>query len=165
MARIITKIGDVYSANIGFNKKKYFQYIANDLTQLNSNVIRGFKKEYSIDDKPNLMEIIRDEVSFYAHCMIRLGIKMNFWEKIGNIKDIGDFQNILFKLTNDALRKVGEPMITKSNNWYVWKINQPFKTIGAMTEKYKAADIGFVINPRGIVEKLKGNKYPIEYPE
>jgi hypothetical protein len=45
--RISTKIGDVFSAKIDGNTKKYFQLIAFDLTQLNSDVIRGFKKVYT----------------------------------------------------------------------------------------------------------------------
>ena len=44
MARISTKIGDVFSVKVDENNKKYFQLVAFDLTQLNSNAIRAFKK-------------------------------------------------------------------------------------------------------------------------
>lgn len=44
MKRVLTKIGDVFEVKIDETSKKYFQYIANDMTQLNSDVIRGFKK-------------------------------------------------------------------------------------------------------------------------
>lgn len=53
MARINTKIGDVFSVKID-NNKKYFQYIVSDLTQLNSDVIRAFKKVYPINAHPDL---------------------------------------------------------------------------------------------------------------
>ena len=43
MARVYTKIGDVFCANLG-DYKKYFQLVAYDQTQLNSDVIRAFKK-------------------------------------------------------------------------------------------------------------------------
>jgi hypothetical protein len=46
MARIRTKIGDVFSVPLDNINKKYFQYIPNDLTQLNSDVIRAFVKRY-----------------------------------------------------------------------------------------------------------------------
>jgi len=59
MIRTNTKLGDIFSVNVTENTKKYFQYIANDLTQLNSDVIRAFKKEYSINDKPELSEITK----------------------------------------------------------------------------------------------------------
>ena len=45
MKRIVTKIGNVFSVKLNESKKKYFQYVANDIYQLNSSVIRVFKKE------------------------------------------------------------------------------------------------------------------------
>ena len=47
-----TKIRDVFSANIDNNHKRYLQYIASDMTQLNSDVIRVFAKIYPIDANP-----------------------------------------------------------------------------------------------------------------
>ena len=38
------KIGDVFVVKVDDKSKKYFQYIISDLTQLNSDVIRAFKK-------------------------------------------------------------------------------------------------------------------------
>ena len=52
--RVITKIGDVFMAIIDDTYKVYFQYITNDLEQLNSDVIRVFKKRYSKDEQPSL---------------------------------------------------------------------------------------------------------------
>lgn len=61
-----TVIGDVFCAKIDENHKKYLQYIVSDLTQLNSDVIRAFKKSYPIDANPDLSEIVTGEVDFYA---------------------------------------------------------------------------------------------------
>lgn len=44
MVRVVTKVGDVFSVKLDNEMKKYFQLIAFDLTQLNSDVIRAFKK-------------------------------------------------------------------------------------------------------------------------
>jgi hypothetical protein len=41
--RTVSTIGDVFSVPLGDGHKKYFQYVANDVTQLNSDVIRAFK--------------------------------------------------------------------------------------------------------------------------
>lgn len=41
--RIVTKIGDVFCAEIDNRIKRYFQYIVNDMEQLNSSVIRVLK--------------------------------------------------------------------------------------------------------------------------
>lgn len=73
MVRVKTKIGDVFVVNIDNYNKKYFQLIAYDLTQLNSDVIRAFKKTYPIDANPDLREIVNEEVGFYSHCITKLG--------------------------------------------------------------------------------------------
>jgi len=38
-----TKIGDVFEVKVDEHRKKYFQYIIKDITQLNSDIIRSFK--------------------------------------------------------------------------------------------------------------------------
>ncbi len=122
MARSNTKIGDVFSVNIDNNSKKYFQYIVSDLAQLNSDVIKAFKKVYPINANPDLLEIVNGEVEFYAHCVTKLGLKMGYWEKVGNTDNVGNTTNILFRDTNDYGSRPGK-QIKVSNNWYIWKIN------------------------------------------
>jgi hypothetical protein len=166
MARANTKIGDVFSVKIDENSKKYFQLIAFDLTQLNSDVIRAFKKVYFVGENPDLSEIVNGDVEFYAHCVTKLGLKMNLWEKVGNIVDIGNTTHILFRDTNDYGSKVGEEPIRVSQNWHVWHINnEKFTRVGKLAGKNRKAYIGLVINPLGILELLKGNKYPPFYPD
>lgn len=166
MARANTKIGDVFSIKMDDGSKKYFQLIAFDLTQLNSDVIRAFKKVYSTNDSPDLSELVNGEVEFYAHCVTKLGLKMNLWEKVGNIVDIGNTTHILFRDTNDYGSKVGEEPIRVSQNWYVWHINdEKFTHVGKLAGENRKAYLGIVINPLGILELLKGNKYPPFYPD
>ncbi len=166
MARVNTKIGDIYSVIIDENRKKYFQLISFDLTQLNSDVIRAFKCVYSINDNPDLSEIVGGEVAFYAHCVVKIGLRMNFWEKIGNTSEIGDITQILFRDTNDYGSKFGEEPIRVSQNWHLWRINdKDFTRVGKLEGENQKANIGLVINPLGIIELLKGNKYPMNYPD
>ncbi|TDO28695.1 hypothetical protein [Sediminibacterium goheungense] len=166
MAKSNTKIGDVFSVKIDDSSKKYFQYIVSDLTQLNSDVIRAFKKVYPINTNPDLSEIVSGEVEFYAHCVTKLGLKMNLWEKAGNISDVGKTDHILFRDTNDYGSKVGEEPIRVSNKWYVWRINdKDFTRVGKLEGENRKSYIGIVINPLGIIELLKGNKYPVNYPD
>jgi hypothetical protein len=121
--RVITKIGDVFSAKLENNKKKYFQYIANDMTQLNSDVIRAFEKQYDQEEHPNVEEVITDQPAFYAHTMINVGVKLGLWGKIGKSNDVGDITKIIFRDTNDAGRKLGDEPVLISERWYIWKIN------------------------------------------
>jgi len=47
-----TKIGDIFEVKINETEKKYFQLIAFDLTQLNSDEIVAFKKSYAVTENP-----------------------------------------------------------------------------------------------------------------
>lgn len=166
MARTNTKIGDVFSVKIDENSKKYFQLIAFDLTQLNSDVIRAFKKEYPINEKPELFEIINSEVEFYAHCVTKFGLKMGLWEQIGNISEVGDNSQILFRDTNDYGVRRGEEPIKISQNWYIWKINdKDFQNVGKLQEENRKAEIGIVVTPIDIVDRMKTGKYNFVYPD
>lgn len=166
MKRKNTKIGDIFAVKLDNGSKKYFQLIAFDLIQLNSDVIRVFKKSYSVNDDIDLLEIINDEVDFYAHCVTKLGVKMGLWEVIGNVSEIGDISNIVFRNTNDYGAKVNEEKIKISEKWYIWHINdEDFTRVGKLEGENRKAEIGVVINPYSIVERIKTGKYDFVYPE
>ena len=139
------------------------QYIVNDLIQLNSDVIRVFKKIYKIEEAPELSEIVNNEVEFYAHCVTKLGIKLGCWEKIGNIKyDEKPF--VIFRDTNDHGSKPGK-QIEISKKWYVWQIGDfAFRRVGVLLEENQKAEIGIVINPLSIVHRIKTGCYDFRYP-
>ena len=164
MARTNTKIGDVFFVKIDDSSKKYFQLVAFDLTQLNSDVIRAFKKIYPLISNPDLSEVISGEVDFYAHCVTKLGLKMNLWERTGNTTEIGNTAQILFRNTEDYGSKVGEENIKVSNKWYLWKINEKFRDVGKLEGENQKAEIGIVVNPYDIVDRIKTGKYSFVYP-
>lgn len=159
MARANTKIGDVFSVKIDDNSQKYFQYIVSDLTQLNSDVIRAFKKVYPIDANPDLHEIVKGEVDFYAHCITKLGIKMGYWERIGNIDDVGEL-NVLFRSCRDRAQQV-----KVSQDWWVWKVNEDQKQVGKLLGENQKSEIGSVIPPDSIVYRMQTGRYDFVYPE
>jgi hypothetical protein len=164
MARVVTKIGDVFSVKIDDDVKKYFQLVAFDLAQLNSDVIRAFKTSFPLDACPDLAEVVSDEVDFHVHCVTSLGVKMGLWEKLGKA-EVGDTSSILFKDTLDYGYKVGEERVRVSSNWRVWHINDEcFTEVGRLEGENRRAEMGLVINPNGIVEMLRGNKVPLNYP-
>lgn len=161
MTKANTKIGDIFSVKIDDSNKKYFQLIAFDLTQLNSDVIRAFKKKYPVSSNQELMEILNDEVDFYAHCITKLGVKMGYWEKIGNVSNVGQVDHILFRDSGDY----GNPQIKISQNWWVWKINQEQKQVGRLTGENQEAEIGVIMNGESIVHRMKTGKYDGFYPD
>lgn len=157
MSKKTINIGDIFEVKLDPFSKKYFQFISLDLTQLNSDVIRCFKTKYSIDASPSIQDIIKDGIDFYAHCAIRDGEKLGYWQKYGNSKEVG-ILDMYFKDTNDY----GELLV--SNNWWVWKINHEQVNIGKLTEEYKDAEIGVVIPPKSIVYRMNTGFYNFVYP-
>lgn len=165
-SRVTTKIGDIFSVQINEECRKYFQLVARDLTQLNSDVIRAFSKVYSNKANPELNEIVKEKPEFYAHCVTKLGLKMGYWQKVGNVAEIGVTNNILFRDTNDYGTIKGGKPVSISNQWYIWHINDKnFTRVGKLEGENRNSYIGIVINPLGIIKLLKGEKYPINYPD
>jgi hypothetical protein len=149
-----TKIGDVFSVPIDSRHKKYIQYIISDFTQLNSDVIRAFKKVYNIDENPDLSEIVKNEVDFYAHCDTKAGIKKHYWENIGNIKDVGRTDNIYFKCEG-----IYDRYANRRDGWQVWNINGKFNEVQELKGKYKNAEFGQVFPCIDILVRLQIGKY------
>ncbi len=138
MKRIHTKIGDVFVVKLENGRKKYFQLVVFDLTQLNSDVIRVFKTSYSEDNNCNLSEIINDEVDFYAHCVTKWGIQLGFWEKVGKSLEVGN-NDVLFRSSSD------DPKTKISDNWWIWKVNEQQQYVGKLEGENRLAEIGSVI--------------------
>ncbi|MDR3624968.1 MAG: hypothetical protein P4L16_07515 [Chlamydiales bacterium] len=163
MAKTVrTKVGDIFSVKLD-DGKKYFQYITNDFTQLNSDVIRVFKTKYPINTEPDLFKIVADEVEFYAHVVIKWGFKLDLWEKVGNIPFAREIE-ALFKDTNDYGSKVDEEPIKISDKWYVWRVNEEFKRVGKLEGENRKAEIGVVISPHQIVKRMATGSYTFVYP-
>ncbi|MCH5686386.1 hypothetical protein LWM68_20255 [Niabella sp. W65] len=91
---------------------------------------------------------------------------MGLWQMVGNTQNVGDTTKILFRGTRDYGHKAGDEPIKISDKWYIWHINdKDFTRVGKLEGENRKAYIGLVINPVGIIELLKGNKYPINYPD
>ena len=99
--RIVTKIGDIFSVGLDDKKKRFFQYIAIDETMLGGSVIRVFKRMYKVDLEPSFEEIVSDDVDFYTHTSLKIGMQEGYWQKIGRNLNIGDTENIYFRTVGE----------------------------------------------------------------
>lgn len=153
------KVGDIFSVNLANDRKKHFQYIGNDLTQLNSEVIRAFSKDYGIKETPSLYDITNDDIDFHAHCVLNFGVKFGFWNKIGSIKS-KEILDIMFRDSEDY----GNPEINISEKWWVWKVNEEQKFVGKLIGEDVISEIGIVISPDSIVYRIQNGKYNFVYP-
>lgn len=152
------EIGDIFIVNLGEKTLKYFQYISDDITQLSSNVIRAFKKVY-LKEETDLTKIVEGEIDFYAHIVIKSGLKSKLWYKVGNKQEIGN-TGVMFRTSLDY----GNPSIKVSKRWQVWEVNQPPIFIGKLNQEFQKLDIGTVVTPHDVIERLKSGSYNFFYP-
>ena len=144
--KLIIRKGDIFCVEVENEYKCFFQYIERDRTQLGSFVIRVFKTRYPITYEPVIEEIVKDDVSFYAHTLVlRLGALEKVWTKVGKSKDVGDTDNIFFRMYD--------------LKWYVWKINEKYYYIDELTDEIKEYDFGWVFTYKEIVKKIKTGNY------
>ena len=130
----------------------YFQYIGNDLSQLNGSMIRVFKTKYDLQDNPSLEDVVRDNVSFYAHTVLKWGIEMELWEKVGKVP-FDEPVRILFKTDNDYMDLL-------PYDWVIWHNNEPMiKIVGPLPAEYRHAEWGDVMSPVRIVDRMREGHY------
>lgn len=157
--RIIIKKGDILCTEVDGKFKVYFQYVANDLSQLNSDVLRIFKRRYPIGYKANMDEIVSDDVDFYTHVYgLRDAAREGKLYKVGKHPDVGDTENIWFRCFSEG----DISKMTKSYRWYIWKINGPNIRIGELTPEFRHIDIGEVYPFKFIYDRIRTGKWQIK---
>lgn len=166
--RIITIIGDVFCVEFDNGTKGYFQYVAKDMTQLNSSVIRAFQTHYPIDQELSIEDIVKDDIAFYAHTVLRPGIAENLWYKVGKSDNIGndELKKVIF---GNALihggfckKEKDEEKIPPLEKWIIWHINDKAVKIGRLPEEYHdVVEFGYVMSYLNITYRLKSGYYPI----
>ena len=75
-------IGDLYEVDLGNAKQGYFQHVADDPTQLGSNVIRVFEGFADAPDA-DLNKLSAKLIAFHVDVAIRVGVKLQVWEDAG----------------------------------------------------------------------------------
>jgi hypothetical protein len=88
-----------------------------------------------------------------------IGVKMGFWEKIGNSKNVGRFDQVVFRDTDDY----GNHAVTVSENWWIWRIGKSMQAVGKLEGENKNAEIGMVFSPISIVNRIKTGEYGFKH--
>jgi hypothetical protein len=153
------KIGDIFEVNLGDNTKGYVQYIADDMTQLNSRVVRAFKKRYSHGSNPTIDEITSDEVEFYVHVYdIKPGEKEGILKKIGKSQDVGDIKKVLFRSSSDSGVITASSANQVSKNWYIWRIGKETKDVRPNNKLLSQSHLGSVMPVEDVIIQMRTGK-------
>ena len=159
--RTVTRIGDIFCAEIDNEYKCYFQYVGKDSCQLGGALIRVFRKRHPIDANPDMMEVINGEIAFHTLTFIQVGTKLGTWYKVGKapilyqeyLNDIifGDPRYFLFD------QKTFESYnVNPFDHWFVRTFNTPFKDIGRLPDSLKGCIEYDGVHPySSIIERMK----------
>lgn len=160
--RVIVREGDIFCVEIDGRYKYYFQYVIRNDFYLGGQVIRVFRTRYAIDADPKMDDIVKDDVVFYAHTLIRIGLMYNAWYKVGKSSDRG---------VEQAERVIyGAPMISDHtfkedlNNWYIYRINKIHEKVGVLPAEYYNIELAGVMHFVDIVNRIKYGYYRYTNP-
>ena len=134
------------------------QYLPDDSSCLHANVIRIFDYVTEENREIDIQVITTKPVACYGHVILKEGIKLGAWSKIGHILLEATLELPTFRLTNE----VG---LEKSYDWFIWKVGEDHITIGELTDKYRHLDIGTVVHPLELRDKVITGKDGFTYPE
>ena len=154
------EVGDVFEVAVDSANVRFFQYIADDTTQLNSQVVRVFQNAYRVGELPDAHRVVAQEIDFHAHVFLHIGLKQGFWRKVGHAQP-PSVVDVLFRDSDDY----GNPKVHVSKNWYVWRINCSFEAIGELSPRYQKAEVGVVVPPDSLVHRVRTGRYDFAYPD
>jgi hypothetical protein len=157
--RVTHKIGDVYEIDLTGDRIGYFQYVSDDQSQMASAVINVFKGIFEKGNDQRIDEIVEREVKFVAHVFLKAGYTLGSWRKIGHAAPPSKLDTV-FRTSGDF----GKGSSGVSRDWYVWRINEPQEKVGALPAKYQSAEIGAVMPPQEIAERMITGSYRAIYP-
>lgn len=151
-------LGTVFEVPLVDGTIGYLQSIAHDKSMLDSTVVRVFQGVVKKSFEPTVQDIVSREIQFYAHVFLNACIKFGFWRKVGIAPYPNNIQ-VVFRASWDD----GDPSVTVSNRWYVWRVNDTFLDVGTLPREYYNAELGCVLSPQMIAKRMETGEFGMSY--
>lgn len=151
-------IGDVYAIQLPDNRVGFMQHLANDSSQLGSNVVCVFRVIQAQDSPVDLAQIVQADIEFYAHVLLKAGETLGIWNKVGRANKAHTSLPLWCKCI-DSDRTIAE-----SKNWKVWRTDGLLIPAVLDSRDFLEAEIGIVFSPLNIQARLINGQYPKVYP-
>ncbi|MGD0505461.1 MAG: hypothetical protein ABSD02_22290 [Steroidobacteraceae bacterium] len=158
MSALRRKLGDVYRISLTDGNFGFMQHVANDATQLGSAVVLVLRKTYP----PSATfafekELVRD--GFFAHVFLKAGKILHIWEHFHWLQPVvqGPIPVIW------AICSVKDMQLDTSRHWKLWRTNDEMHAPSSQ-EELTNAELGLVISPPQIVQRIEHGAYLIRYP-
>lgn len=104
-------------------------------------------------------EITKDDVSFYAHTVIRGGIKSGYWEKVGKSSFDGKIDVIFRQINLFAPLYLDPPKDSAAEDWKIWRVNEPMIEVKNTSYELQNSERGSVKPAIDIINRVKTGKY------
>jgi hypothetical protein len=98
--RVVTKVGYVYRTKDTSKGHRYFQLVAIDAANLNSDVIAVFTSVNPTQSE-DYDQIAQSPIEFYMHTTTSQGVHQGLWEKVGKAPVHVDITKLAFKFYRD----------------------------------------------------------------
>lgn len=155
--------GDIFEVNANDCKYKYFQYIGNDDSQLDADVIAFFDFRNDSSGQREGIDfdhLARARVHAYAHCVIRNGIKLSLWKKIGHAHVYAQ-PFPFFRVSRDY----GDtPLVEISRRWNIWRMNEERQERTELSTAEQGYDLGMVVTHLDVVDMARLGHYEFFHP-
>jgi hypothetical protein len=126
---------------------------------MGSAIIHVFKGDFERRSDQKIDEIVGRDVMFVAHVFLKAGYSLGLWRKIGHAAAPAQVGTV-FRTSGDF----GKGSSGVSRDWYIWRVNEPQERVGALPAEYHSAEIGAVMPPQEIAERLLTGRYRVIYP-
>ena len=152
------KLGDVYRISLADGNLGFMQHVANDATQLGSGVVLVLRKIYPPGAAFGFeKESARD--GFFAHVFLKAGKALHIWEHIHWSQPV---VHEPIPVTW-AICSIKDMQLDKSRDWNLWRTNDEMHAPSSQ-EELTSAELGLVISPPQIVQRIGRGAYSIRYP-
>jgi hypothetical protein len=152
------RIGDIYRLRLTDGKFGYMQHLANDLSQLGSNVVLVLQRNYLPTEFVSFDHVhVRD--GFFVHVFLKAGETLGIWERIDNSRPVVE-EPFPILWSNCSHRDL---QLDVSKNWHVWRTNEEMRA-PVSQEELGNSEVGIVVNPTQIVQRIERSTYSFRHP-
>lgn len=158
--RVTINTGDIFRVDLDNGKSRFLQYVMLDPSEMNSEVVRIFKYESKQTEEAELKDVVKSGVDFYVHVVVKLGIQLGIWTKVGNLPIENGFEPPRFRDVTPITDFIvnGQVQYCETDAWVAWQAGQEFedrKTIGKLNERTEKYYLGGIISPYNILKWMK----------
>jgi hypothetical protein len=123
------------------------QHLANDASQLGSNVVLVIRLAYPANETFKVEQMAHD--GFFAHVFLKAGETLKIWERVQRVKPAMTEIPVTWAVCSDKDRQ-----LESSHNWWIWRTNEK-KRLAVKEDELTKAELGLVMSPPQIVERIE----------